>query len=139
MRWVDMRGPVGPIIKAMAGYYASRSGVDRDDLIQEAWLALLSRPHGMPAHVAWSAISNAVARDRTWRKWLAARPSPPTYETARQLDARLDVEAILAACPPHTREAARLMFWEGLSRVETARRLGVRESTISRRFQALAS
>lgn len=136
MRWVNMGGPVGPIIKLMAAYYARRVPIEYDDLVQIGWLGVMKRPHVKHAHAAYSAITHAILADKRYRKRLAkvAQLEVHRDRTPRNLtDARLDAAVILDRCNDLDLEILYLRFWEDLSISETAARMGANPSTVKSR------
>lgn len=127
-----MAGPITPIIKAMAAYYAKRTGLEYDDLYQEGWLGVL-RPHHCPLpQAAWSAITNYVAQQKSWRRHLQLLPR--SERVYNRQDARLDAPVYLAkAGDPIDRLIIKYRFWHYLSDKQIAARLKISRSSVYRR------
>lgn len=137
MRWLDMGGDVGPVIKLMAAYYAKRvPGFEYDDLVQIGWLGVCRRPHVKHAHAAYSAITHAIRADKRYRRRLArvAQLEARRDRSPRNLaDARLDAAAILERCDDTDLEILYLRYWEGLSLPEIGARIGAHPVTVKKR------
>lgn len=115
------------------------------DLVQDAWVASLSRKRGATADRPWlrgvvrhSASSFFRRRSRREeREREAAQPptSPPQDEVSAQLELRERMAHELGSLEEPFRTAIYLRFVEGLSVRETARRLDVAGSTVVARVQ----
>ena len=141
MRWVNMSGPVGPIIKLMAAYYARRvPGFEYDDLVQIGWLGVMKRPHVKHAHAAFTAIAHAIRADGRYRRRLARAAQLEVHRdrTPRNLtDARLDAAAILERCDERDKTILRLRYWDDLKVHEIADAIGISREAVSQRGQRL--
>ena len=124
---------------------AALAGAEGEDVVQETWLRLLTRP--MPVLErprAWlaSALRNAArsrARGEERRRRREERaPIPENEPSTDELAARAELEqlavrAVLELAEPY-REALLLCYLRGLEPVEIARRLGVPPSTVRNRI-----
>lgn len=123
---------------------------EADDVVQDAALIAMSRPPRDPA-AAKGWLARVVVRLGLNRRRAATRrraheeaaPSPRRpHDPARLVEEwdvrRRIVEAVLALDEPY-RETLLLRYFEGLSRAETAKRLGVSEEAVkSRQRRAFA-
>lgn len=115
-----MRGPIGPIVKKMAGWYAARFLVEFEDLVQEARLALERRPQAPQVLVAQTAMRNWIDRHATLRKWDLMRCRPEAMiDPGPSL---VDLDDLLEQLPPAERSVLVEQVIENWSLAETAAR-----------------
>jgi DNA-directed RNA polymerase specialized sigma24 family protein len=137
MRFVDMKGDIGPIVTLMSRYLADRSRLDADELAQQAWLAILSSPDGHHQRLAWWAMVDLLRKDRSWKRGTRKRPAREGYDHRERVDDRIDARHFLSLMPPKLREVAYMRFWLGYEPREIARRLGVSGKYVTRRNREL--
>lgn len=100
---------------------------DREDAVQETWLALLRTPSEAPPgwpYVRRTAYAKAVDRLRR-RAFEPLRADPTSRGDGAEPD-----EVPLNRLPEHERRTLELRFWAGLSIEEIARELKVPEGTV---------
>jgi RNA polymerase sigma-70 factor (ECF subfamily) len=129
-----------------AAYALSGSASDAEDLVQETFARVLSRPRFV-RRGGERAYLTRVLRN-TWIDWArarAARPDPAAGEAVDwvveeesdpgglALDARLAYEG-MQELPPHQREAIAAVDVLGLSYKEAARSLRIRQGTLMSRL-----
>lgn len=135
MRWIQMQGPTEPIIRIMAIFYSRRCRLDREDLIQEAWLALIRRK-GHTIAVAQTAMYNAMMTSRSQSRLdrIAAEQFRARGHAFTKAD-KLDIPIYLSKLDGANQEIIRMLFFEEIPVVEIARRCNLSPSTINRRIQ----
>ena len=118
---------------------------DLDDVAQEVFLRLMRYERAElienPQAYLYKMASNVAAewaiRGRYIRphesKWLEGLPAEgrPQHE-AIQADIQSEVERVLRTLEPRQREVLKLYFFEGLSRLQIAQRIGATERMVKR-------
>ena len=137
-------------LRLIAAALVGRGGKDfsADDVLQTAWAEriLTALQPGRPPiadsehffALAVTAIGQTIKdlrrrAARLKRRAPSERPAPPS-RTDRTEDVKLDLYAAVERLPKRDR-AVVLLRLEGLSRAETAERLGITERTVKRSFQ----
>ncbi len=112
--------------------------IEREDVEQETALALLQGiPTGLARSAAWRDVANFVSRGRTVLGRMER--TDKTNVTSRTVDAPLDsLDVMLEAIADSFLVAIAERLAEGLTQRETAKRLLVDESTVSRAMKKLA-
>lgn len=135
MRWIEMQGPITPILHLMANYYAKNSNLESEDLIQEAWVALCSKK-GLSVAVAQTAMSNALATSRS-QKRLDLIYAKQLYEKATYYEKfhHLDIPVYLSRLDSVNRMIIEMLYYEDLPVKIIAQRCGLNPSTINARIK----
>lgn len=130
-----MQGPTGPIIRIMAIFYARRCRLDREDLIQEAHLALLRRK-GHTIAIAQTAMYNAMATSRSQSRLdrIGAEQFKQRKHYLPKSDL-LDIPIYLSKLDGANQEIIRMLFFEELPVTEIAKRCDLSPSAVNRRIK----
>lgn len=133
MKWIEMQGPIIPILRIMANYYSKRCYLDPEDLTQEAWLALCRR-RGHTVAVAQTAMINAAETSRVQRKYdkIGAELRNDKYHQHFEY---LDLPVYLARLDCDNQEIIKMYYLEEKSVKEIAKRCDMSVSGINRRIK----
>ena len=119
-----------------------RDSAAAEDIGQEAFLTAFTRLSELRDPKAFSAWLRRIAVN-TARMWLRNRPPRESPNALDQVAApgntgesslREEITKILASLPKKKREVAILCYWDGVSRKDAARFLGVPEATLRKRL-----
>jgi RNA polymerase sigma-70 factor (ECF subfamily) len=133
-----------PLRKFLVGRGAIPAS-DLDDVAQEVFLRLMrydrteliEHPQAYLYKMASNVAAEWAIRGRYVRphesKWLAGLSAEDRPEDeASQVEIQDEVERALLTLPPRQREVLRLQFFEGLSRMQIAERIGTSERSVKR-------
>lgn len=118
---------------------------DLDDVAQEVFLRLMrydrteliEHPQAYLYKMAANVAAEWTLRGRHVQpleaQWLAGRPTADQAEDpAGRLEVQQEIECALLTLSPRQREVLRLQFFEDLSRIQIAERLGTTERSVKR-------
>ncbi|MGH6829214.1 MAG: sigma-70 family RNA polymerase sigma factor [Rhizomicrobium sp.] len=124
----------------LRAYFARRSGVDAEDLVQETLIAIHTRRATYDPALPLTAWVHGIARYKLIDAWRhdKSRASVPLDEAADlfaqvatdAMSAKRDVEKLLAKLPRQKRELVRAIKLEGRSIAEMAAARGLSETAI---------
>jgi RNA polymerase sigma-70 factor (ECF subfamily) len=134
----------GPVLGEAIRHLSDRAAAE--DVTQEVFLRIWRNAHRFDAErgraEAWIAtIARNAARDALRRKGNvpvdeledAVDPSPDPVDEVADASQALQLQAAVASLAPGSREVIELAYWQGLSQVEIAERLGLPLGTVKTR------
>jgi RNA polymerase sigma-70 factor (ECF subfamily) len=134
----------GPVLGEALRHLSDRAAAE--DVTQEVFLRIWRNAHRFDAErgraEAWIAtIARNASRDALRRKGSvpvdelsdAVDPSPDPVDEVADASQALQLQAAVAALAPGSREVIELAYWQGLSQVEIAERLGLPLGTVKTR------
>jgi RNA polymerase sigma-70 factor (ECF subfamily) len=134
----------GPVLGEALRHLSDRAAAE--DVTQEVFLRIWRNAHRFDAErgraEAWIAtIARNAARDALRRKSNipveeladAVDPAPDPVDEVADASQALQLQAAVASLAPTSREVIELAYWQGLSQVEIAERLGLPLGTVKTR------
>jgi RNA polymerase sigma-70 factor (ECF subfamily) len=134
----------GPVLGEALRHLSDRAAAE--DVTQEVFLRIWRNAHRFDAErgraEAWIAtIARNASRDALRRKGSvpvdelsdAVDPSPDPVDEVADASQALQLQAAVASLAPGSREVIELAYWQGLSQVEIAERLGLPLGTVKTR------
>lgn len=119
-----------PLVRHLAGRLA-RSTWEKDDLEQEAWVALLQMPPGRsPKWAIRSRLSHVIRSDVQHRRKYAHPKAPgSSYDPGDSAQSRIEAAELLAVLPERWGRALMLFYGFGLPWADVGELMGVRPNT----------
>jgi RNA polymerase sigma-70 factor (ECF subfamily) len=134
----------GPVLGEALRHLSDRAAAE--DVTQEVFLRIWRNAHRFDAErgraEAWiGTIARNAARDALRRKGSipvdelaeAVDPAPDPVDEVADASQALQLQAAVASLAPSSREVIELAYWQGLSQVEIAERLGLPLGTVKTR------
>ncbi|MDX6568824.1 MAG: polymerase sigma-70 factor, subfamily [Gaiellales bacterium] len=134
----------GPVLGEALRHLSDRAAAE--DVTQEVFLRIWRNAHRFDAErgraEAWIAtIARKASRDALRRRGSlpveeladAVDPAPDPVDEVADASQALQLQAAVASLAPGSREVIELAYWQGLSQVEIAERLGLPLGTVKTR------